>query len=91
MSVRYVEARASPRILVNSLARIIVVSGNLRVKESFECTILNMSQGGALISSDKPIRATEFYLEEGGAAKRMLLCAVVRRESEYRVGVRFIS
>jgi PilZ domain len=90
MSVRYTEMRRSPRIEVNGSAKLILIAGNLRVKDTIDCTVLNISEGGALIAAAKPIEETEFYLETTGVSRSLYLCAVVRRESQYRIGVRFI-
>jgi hypothetical protein len=90
MSFRYVDMRKSPRIEVNASAKLIVISGSLRVKATVDCTVLNISEGGALILTAIPIEETEFYLEMIGDSGKLYLCSVVRRESTYRVAVRFI-
>jgi hypothetical protein len=90
MSFRYVDMRKSPRIEVNASAKLIVISGRLSIKAAVDCTVVNISEGGALILTTMPIEETEFYLETSGASGRLYLCSVVRRESSYRIAVRFI-
>ena len=90
MSVRYVDMRRSPRIEANTSAKLIVISSNLRVKATVDCTVINISEGGALIAVANPIEESEFYLETIGGSGKLYLCAVVRRESKHRIAVRFI-
>lgn len=89
MSVRFADKRKSPRVEINATAKIIAMSG-LRVKETVDCRIVNISEGGALIIADRPITHSEFYLEVDRERGVLYLCSVVRRESTSKVGVRFI-
>jgi hypothetical protein len=91
MSVRIVELRKWPRLETNAPAKIIIMSKGLHIKDILSCTVINMSEGGALISTHSPIVVSEFYLEENHAPDCLHLCSVVRRESLFKVGVRFIQ
>jgi hypothetical protein len=91
MSVRFMEMRKWPRIEVNSHAKIILMSGGLRIKKTLDCRVINISEGGALILASVPITESEFYLETSNEMGGLHLCSVVRRESENKVGVRFIQ
>ncbi len=91
MSVRIVEMRKWPRLETNASAKIIIMSKGLRIKNILNCTVVNISEGGALISAHSPIVVDEFYLEENHAPNSLHLCSVVRRESLFKVGVRFIQ
>jgi PilZ domain len=91
MSVRVVEMRKWPRLEINAPAKIIVMSTGLHIKETLDCKVINISEGGALVVAESPITASEFYLEESGARETLHLCSVVRRESKFKVGVRFLQ
>ena len=90
MSVRYLDMRRSPRIEVNTSAKLVVISGSLRVKATVDSTVLNISKEGALIMTANPMEESEFYLETIGASGKLYLCTVVRREPKCRIAVRFI-
>jgi hypothetical protein len=91
MSVRFVEMRKSPRIEVNAHAKIVLITGGLRIKKTLDCEVINISEGGALILTSVPIAESEFYLETSNEMGGLHLCSVVRRESPNKVGVRFIQ
>jgi hypothetical protein len=90
MTVRVLEMRKSPRVAVNMKAKIISIGRGLRIREAFNCVIVNISEGGALIKADQPIVDREFYLEASLERGGLVLCEVVRRDTAFQVGVRFL-
>ena len=89
MTVRYSEMRKWPRVDVNMRAKLLRIGKGLRIREAFDCVIVNLSEGGALIVADQPIVDDEFYLEMNKERGGLVMCSVVRRDSAFRVGVRF--
>jgi hypothetical protein len=90
MSIRYIEQRRAPRVELNAAGRIILVSYGLRIKESIDCTVVDISKGGALIDVVSAVRDREFYLEVDNDPGKLQQCLVVRRIGQNRVGVKFV-
>ncbi len=90
MATRYVERRRSPRVEINASGKLILLTHGLRIKESIKCTVIDISQGGALIEAVSTVGDQEFYLEIDNDPGNLQLCSVVRRLSDRTVGVKFI-
>ncbi len=84
---RYEEQRQFPRIEINTRAKITVVRG-LRIAKSIPCTIINISEGGALLAFKNPMSETDFYLELDKTPAIRKSCSVVRCLGN-TVGVKF--
>ena len=87
----YSDKRRYVRIEVNAPGKIITLKG-LHLARSFRCTVVNVSEGGALIHTDIPVVEEEFYLELYDGLSDLRLCSVIRRlhNSNY-LGVRFVT
>jgi c-di-GMP-binding flagellar brake protein YcgR len=90
MGLDYLERRQSPRIEINARGKITVISRGLRIIKSVNCTVANISEGGALLSFKTPISENEFYLEIEDDPDRRFYCAVLRRLGK-SVAVRFVK
>jgi hypothetical protein len=84
MNRSFQQQRQSPRVEVNTPAKVTVIRG-LRVSKPIPCVIVNISAGGALLAFQTPILEPDFYLELNG---KSVLCTVVRRVGN-NVGVKF--
>ena len=84
MNPSFAQQRQFPRVEVNTPAKVTVVRG-LRISKPIPCVIVNISQGGALLSFHVPMLEPDFYLEMNG---KPVLCTVVRRAGN-NVGVKF--
>ena len=88
MNRRYEEQRQFPRIEINTPGKITAISGGLRIAKSIPCTIVNISEGGALLSFTYPMLETDFYLQMDKKPAFHASCCVVRRVGNI-VGVKF--
>jgi len=82
--------RKYARADINSLGKIIRLNG-LRLAKNISCTVINISEGGALIHADAPVSDPEFYLELNSEPSRLRLCSLVRRLHGNYIGVQFIT
>jgi hypothetical protein len=87
----HIEKRRWPRVEINASGKLILITDGLRIKQSVKCAIIDVSQGGALIDAHSTVSDLEFYLEIDTDPGRLLLCSVVRRLNDRRMGVRFIE
>ncbi len=90
MSIRYVEQRKVPRVELNAAGRLILVSHRLRIKQRIDCTVVDISVGGALIDAVSVVKDREFYLEVDNDPGKLQQCLVVRGLGHFRVGVKFV-
>ena len=88
MNRRLEQQRQFPRIEINAPGKITAVSGGLRIAKSIPCTVVNISEGGALLSFAHPMLETDFYLELDKKPAFRASCCVVRRVGN-NVGVKF--
>jgi len=80
----FVERRAFPRTTVRRPAEIVIVTSGLRTS-SYTCTVVNCSEGGALLEVGKLTVPDEFQLNFQGAS---LAARVVGRTGD-QVRVQF--
>ena len=83
----YREQRQWPRVEINSPGTIVILHG-LRIAKTIPCTVINVSEGGALLSLFAEITESEFYLEIDKFPEIRRSCSVVRRNGK-TLGVRF--
>src|SRR3569833_1179036 len=77
MTIRHAEHRKNPRIEINAPAKILAISGGLRIRKSIDCTVINISEGGALLLAKQRINDAEFYLELQTHRADLHRCCVV--------------
>ena len=87
----YSDKRKDVRVEINAPGKIIRLNG-LHLAKTIGCTVLNISEGGALIHADTPVTDQEFYLELNNESSKLRLCTVLRRlHSNNYIGVRFVT
>jgi hypothetical protein len=87
----YGDKRRDARVEINAPGKIITLNG-LHLARNISCTVVNISESGALIHADAPVSDQEFYLELYNGSSNLRLCSVIRRlhNSNY-LGVRFVT
>jgi hypothetical protein len=85
------DRRRDVRVVINAPGKIIRLNG-LHLAKTIWCTVVNISESGALIHAEAPVPDQEFYLELDSEASNLRLCTVLRRlhNSNY-IGVRFVT
>ena len=78
------------RAEINSPGKIIRLNG-LRLAKNIGCTVINISEGGALLHADAPVTDAEFYLELNSESSSLRLCSLVRRLHGNYIGVQFVT
>jgi c-di-GMP-binding flagellar brake protein YcgR len=87
----YRDRRKDVRAVINAPGKIVRLNG-LHLAKTIRCTVVNISEAGALIRAEAPIADQEFYLELDSESSNLRLCSVLRRlhNSNY-LGVRFVT
>src|ERR1700677_2819527 len=85
------DRRKDVRAVIDAPGKIIRLNG-LHLAKTIRCTVLNISDSGALIYAEAPVTDQEFYLELDSESSNLRLCSAIRRlnNSNY-IGGRFVT
>ena len=82
------ERRIAPRSTINAPGVLTPMLG-IRVQPSVECTVIAISESGALIQTKQPVAVEDFYLEISTHPGERITCHAVRNAGMNRIGVQF--
>ena len=91
--MRYIdnnERRIAPRSTINAPGTLTPMLG-MRLQPSVRCTVIDISESGALIQTSTPITAEDFYLEMSTHPGERITCHAVRTAAGNRIGVQFAA
>jgi PilZ domain len=86
----YSDKRRYARVEIKAPGTIIRLNG-LRLAKIMSCTVIDISEGGALIQTKAPVTDQEFYLELDSEPGNLRSCFVLRRLHGNHIGVRFVT
>lgn len=86
----YSDKRKHVRVEINTPGTIIRLNG-LRLAKIMSCTVIDISEGGALLQTKAPVTDQEFYLELDGELGNLRSCFVLRRLHGNYIGVQFVT